>query len=503
MKRHFYILVCLLTIIHYSCKKDESSADSVIQEVIFEADKVELSAGDSVVFKELSTGYVNKWKWTFQGGTPETSSLSSPKVIYSTPGVYEVTLEVMNSHTQKVLTKKEYINVDYNRVKADFKASAAVYFTGETVAFKDTSKGKPVTWQWEFVPVSGGATITSNIANPSIAFTDTGYYNVSLTASNTKYSDKVTKERFIRILDASSISADFTAEQTATYTGGAIQFRDISLGNANSWEWKIEGPENHTLTTQHPLQTFSTPGRYKVTLTVSNPQKSSTKTAENYILVVPGNALAAFFPFNKNPADAGPNQVGTNTIGGGVVYSSADRLGAQGNTAVFSGGSGVVVADNAALNFGTTDYSVSCWVKTSITTRMMIWQESGKNGTNDNQTWLRIGDNTTNRLTRFNVEDNTGSAFVNLAAEGKVSDNAWHHMVCVRQGQTTSVYIDNVKVGSANASTLKNVSNGQDFKIGFQEGATSNSSFFNGNIDDVIIYRKALSEAEIAALFNL
>lgn len=503
MKRFFCILVCLLNMIHFSCKKDKTSADAAIGEVIFEAEKVEISAGDSIVFKDLTAGYVTKWKWTFEGGTPESSALSSPTVVYSTPGVYEVTLEVMNSHTQKVHTMKEYINVDYNRVKADFSTAADVVFNGEAVTFKDSSSGGPVSWQWEFVPVSGGAAITSTERNPAITFTDTGYYNVSLTAANDKYSDQVTKNNFIRILDASSLSADFTAEQSATYTGGSIQFKDISIGNINSWEWTIEGPENYTLTGQNPVQTFNTAGRYKVTLEIANPANTAVKTVEDYILVIPGADLAAFFPFNSNTADAGPNGLSTSTIGGGVTYSGADRFGKQGNTGVFSGATGVLVADDAATNFGTDNYSVSCWVKTSLTGRMMIWQESGKNGTNDNQTWLRIGDNTTNRQTRFNVEDNTGSAFVNLGPEAKVSDNAWHHMVCVRQGQTTSVYIDGQLIGTANANSLKAVSNGQDFKIGFQEGATSNSSFFNGNIDDVIIYRKALSEAEITALFNL
>lgn len=503
MKRHFYILVCLLSIIHYSCKKEESNADSVIREVVFEADKTEISAGDSITYKDLSVGYVTKWQWTFEGGTPETSNLSSPTVVYATPGIYEVTLVAMNSYTQKEVTKKEYINVDYNLVKADFTTVSEVYFTGQPVTFKDSSKGKPVTWNWEFVPVSGGTTITSTEANPSVTFTDTGYYNVSLTAANEAYSDKATKEKFIRILDVNSISADFSSEQTATYTGGSIQFRDISVGNVTGWEWTIAGPENHTSTEQHPVQVFNTPGRYKVTLKVTNPAKSSTKTTENYLLVIPGSDLAAFFPFNGNAADVGPNSISTSTVGGGIGYNSADRSGKQGYTAIFSGASGVLAANHAATNFGTGDYTISCWVKTSSTAKMMIWQESGRNGTNDNQTWLRIGDNTTNRMTRFDVEDNTGSTFVNLGAPGAVSDNAWHHMVCVRAGLTTSVYIDGVKVGSATAGNLKNVSNAQDFKIGFQEGASSNSSFFSGNIDDMIIYRKALSEPEILSLFNL
>jgi hypothetical protein len=134
---------------------------------------------------------------------------------------------------------------------------------------------------------------------------------------------------------------------------------------------------------------------------------------------------------------------------------------------------------------------------------MMIWQESGKNGSGDNQTWLRMGDNTTDRRLRFTIEDGTGSAIINMGASGFVADNQWHHIAAVRQGTTTLVYIDGVQKGSLTTSNLKVVSNDQNFKIGVQEGASSNSSFFNGEIDDVIIYNKALTAAEILVLFNL
>ena len=65
------------------------------------------------------------------------------------------------------------------------------------------------------------------------------------------------------------------------------------------------------------------------------------------------------------------------------------------------------------------------------------------------------------------------------------------------------MYIDGVKKGTLTASGLKVVSNNEDFKIGVQEGVTSNSSFFNGDIDDFIIYNKALTDAVILVLYNL
>ena len=134
---------------------------------------------------------------------------------------------------------------------------------------------------------------------------------------------------------------------------------------------------------------------------------------------------------------------------------------------------------------------------------MMVWQESGKNGSGDNQAWLRMGDNTTDRRLRFTIEDNTGSSILNIGAAGFLADGQWHHVVAVRDGMLTAVYVDGVKITERTTTNLKVVSNSQGFKIGVQEGPTSNSSFFDGEIDDVIIYKKALSVAEILALYNL
>ena len=114
-----------------------------------------------------------------------------------------------------------------------------------------------------------------------------------------------------------------------------------------------------------------------------------------------------------------------------------------------------------------------------------------------------MGDNATDRRLRFTIEDGSGSSIINIGAAGFLADNQWHHVVAVREGLMTAVYVDGVQITSRTTGNLKNVSNSQGFKIGVQEGATSNSSFFDGEIDDFILYKKALSADEILALYNL
>ena len=199
--------------------------------------------------------------------------------------------------------------------------------------------------------------------------------------------------------------------------------------------------------------------------------------------------------------------MGVTVVGNDVKFTSADRESVAGNAAGFDGSGGLLVASNNVLNLGLNDFSVSCWVKTDKTNRMMIWQESGKNGSGDNQSWLRYGDNTTDRRMRFNTEQSGGGTIVNMGAPADnlpdVMNNQWHHVVCVRAGLKMLVYVDGVEIKTATTPSIRNVTGDQDFKIAFQEGLTSFSNFFTGEIDDFIIYKKALNLTEVRELFNL
>lgn len=67
--------------------------------------------GQSVSFTDLSIGPPTSWSWTFPNGTPSTSTDPNPQVIYSSPGIYSVTLEVTNSIGSSTETKSSYIEV--------------------------------------------------------------------------------------------------------------------------------------------------------------------------------------------------------------------------------------------------------------------------------------------------------------------------------------------------------------------------------------------------------
>lgn len=54
---------------------------------------------------------ITNWKWVFSGGTPASSNVQNPAVVYSTPGTYPVTLIVTNNNGTDTVTKTALINI--------------------------------------------------------------------------------------------------------------------------------------------------------------------------------------------------------------------------------------------------------------------------------------------------------------------------------------------------------------------------------------------------------
>ena len=500
MKLKFLPLIALL-FIAFGCQKEELSKAIKPN---FSVASQQVLAGESVVFKDESEGQPSSWNWEFEGGTPAKSDLSGPTVVYNQPGTYAVTLTIKNNSTSVVEKKTNYITVNYKDVAADFSASSSVIKQDESVLFTDKSTGMPTQWLWEFK--SGTTVLTANVQNPTVKFTIPGVYTVKLVANNPKGPSTVTKTNLITVVDITSVDAAFDSDQTATYTGGSIKFTDKSVGTATSWNWTFEGATVQTSTSQNPTVTYPNAGRFKVKLIASNAAKSSTIEKDAYVMVVPGGSLSAFYPLDGSINDAGPSKLVSTAIG--TVTFENDRNNADSRTGSFGTTGGFIVPDNDAMNFGTDDYSVSVWIKTSLTSSGMVWQESGAKAAGDNQTWVRILGSATN-LTSFSTEDAAGGSTINLttAANGAVAttnNGVWHHIVTTRQGLITTIYIDGVKIAERSSTVgVKVTSNQGTFKVGMQENASGYANRFNGLIDDLIIYKKALTQAEVTALKNL
>jgi len=85
----------------------------------FTANVTEITVGESVEFTSTATN-ASIVTWTFQGGSPTSSSSTNPTVTYNSAGLYTVTLRADNNAATDTETKVDYIKVN----EPDFTAFA-------------------------------------------------------------------------------------------------------------------------------------------------------------------------------------------------------------------------------------------------------------------------------------------------------------------------------------------------------------------------------------------
>ncbi len=90
---------------------------------------------------------------------------------------------------------------------------------------------------------------------------------------------------------AAQPSADFSASTLGGCSPLLVKFSDLSKGKPDKWKWDLGNGNISYL--QNPSATYSSPGQYRVVLTVSNKAGSSSIVKEQYITVY--NAPAVHF----------------------------------------------------------------------------------------------------------------------------------------------------------------------------------------------------------------
>ena len=261
----------------------------------FSADVTSGCADLTVEFSDESTANATSWLWTFDGGSPGSSTEQNPTVVYNTAGTYTVTLEVTNSAGSSTVTETDYIVVD------DVPVAGFISSTNDaTVDFTNTSTNA-TTYSWDF-----GDGNDSTEENPSHTYDDDGIYTVILTATNACGS--VTTEEEITIVTPPT--AGFSADVTSGCADLTVEFSDESTANATSWLWTFDGGNPGSSTEQNPTVVYNTAGTYTVTLEVTNSAGSSTVTETDYIVV--DDVPVAGFSSSANDATVDFTNTSTN-----------------------------------------------------------------------------------------------------------------------------------------------------------------------------------------------
>ena len=179
-----------------------------VPQVDFSADRLVVNIYDTVRFTavQLTDILPAAWLWNFGDGS--TSVAQNPVHVYTSPGLYTVTLTAVNACGSDYEEKIQYIQVNAagSPPVANFVANHTVVLAGQMVNFTDLSLNNPVSWNWSF---PGGTPNTSLQQHPAnIVYNNPGTYNVSLTASNAYGSDVFVRTAYIQVLSSTPSSAD-------------------------------------------------------------------------------------------------------------------------------------------------------------------------------------------------------------------------------------------------------------------------------------------------------
>jgi PKD repeat protein/nitrous oxidase accessory protein NosD len=82
-----------------------------------------------------------------------------------------------------------------------------------------------------------------------------------------------------------SVQANFTANPTSGVEPLTVSFLDTSTGPVDSWQWDFDNDSVIDSTEQNPTHTYTAPGTYTVSLTISGPLGPDIQTKINYITV--------------------------------------------------------------------------------------------------------------------------------------------------------------------------------------------------------------------------
>ena len=213
MNAKFFLisLMAVLVIILTNCTKQEPIAS-------FSVDNASIAEGESVQFTDQSLNNPTSWEWTFEGGSPASSSAQNPSVTYADEGKYQVSLMATNDGGTDAVIRENCITVSVPPPPppiAAFTSDKTTISTGTTVYFSDLSTNQPDEWYWIF---EGGDPASSSLQNPSVTYYYAGDYTVSLAVSNEGGMDYYEEEDYISVTEESS---DITFNNTT--------FKDIDI----------------------------------------------------------------------------------------------------------------------------------------------------------------------------------------------------------------------------------------------------------------------------------
>ncbi|GEM_PF-3278975 len=191
------------------------------------------------------------------------------------------------------------------------------------------------------------------------------------------------------------------------------------------------------------------------------------------------DGLIAQYSFNGNSVNETGNQE-FDAINNDAVFTS-DRFGTPNSALDFNGSSSFLYFNNN-IQFE-SEMTISCWVlQRTISYAPGIVSRYGG--------WSLFGDTENQPQVRF--YSSSGATLI-----APYTTNSWHHIVATVHSNTKSIFMDGILYGQNECGGTSNY--GEDMYIGKYY---SGGYYWDGKIDDIMIYNRALSENEVMQIYS-
>lgn len=290
-------------------------------------------------------------------------------------------------------------------------------------------------------------------------------------------------------LSSSQISVEFsenlspgqaqTASNYALNYGVSVLSASLSGETVTLFTSDMSSGTNYTLTINNVADASS----------AANPVAPGTQVSFTYLHVTYPEDPVAWWKFDGTLNDASGNSLTGTWKNSTGTYTNA-LLGPGLSLVGVATGSYVQVAHNSKLDGMTNGMTVSIWAKKRIAT---VGGELFKKHVVYH---LNI---TTNSVSGY-VFAGTGSKYFSASSVSDINNTNWHHYCLVYNGSNASIYVDGTQRGSyAITGNVPSVTT-QPLYIGYDPFAPG-PMVFNGQLDEMKIFRRALSTNEISGLF--
>lgn len=250
----------------------------------FSFDRSTIEVGESVLLTSRTTGEVDLLEWDFGNG--ESSVGPTAKHTYDAAGTYTVTLTASNSAGQSSTSTKVNVVSGVEPPRAAIGNVPTSVVQGQFVTLTSASLNEPTRLTWDLG--DGNAAAGKSVKH---SWDLPGTYRVRLTAENSEGSDAT----FVDITVTKRISppvSQFTQSTTEVGIGEVVTFTDLSLNNPTKLIWDFG--DDTTARGETATKSWSTPGRYRVTLRATN-DAGTNRTGVTITVLRPVDAPVANF----------------------------------------------------------------------------------------------------------------------------------------------------------------------------------------------------------------